>query len=117
MTRQQMLDACMDLMAEIQRADDLHGDWSDYDAGHICKAVCDEHDEYMLAYIANDLSGEHGQRKELLQVACTAIKGYVRLGNVNDQVSHLLPADAAGGQPKDFFAGRCGYCLQPVQAG
>lgn len=86
MTRQEMLDACMDLMSEIQRSIDKHGPWSEYDSGHVCKAICDEHDEYMMAYIANDFDGEHGQERELLQVACTAIKGRHRLQQIRAQL-------------------------------
>lgn len=57
-----------------------HGDWRNYSQFDIHKAVCDEFQEYSDAVIAGDIHGPHGQRRELLQVAVTALKGWLVLG-------------------------------------
>lgn len=79
MTRQEQIDQMVDLLDEIQRGLEIHGPWSNYDTGQCCKAVCDEYQEYMRAYIANDFDGPHGQENELLQLAAVAIKKRHRL--------------------------------------
>lgn len=73
--------AMFDLMEEMDRAELKHGDWSSYSPFDIQIAVTSEFHEYGLAVLGDDLHGRHGQRAELLQLACVAIKGYIRLGN------------------------------------
>ena len=111
----------MALMAELDRSIDKHGDWSGYDDGDICKAVCDEHQEYLTAYIANDITSQHGQAAELLQTAAVCIKGFFTLGGLNLERSNIymqmLREDPQSPRVKAVTeAERCCYCLQPVRA-
>lgn len=119
MTRSDILECMIRLIGEIERANAKHGDWAKYDQGDICKAVCDEHQEFLHAYISGDLHGQHGQAQELLQVAATAIKGYFRLGGLDVALNHLQDLQPQV-EPVRFEAdpleGRCCYCLQPVQS-
>lgn len=61
-----------------------HGLWDGYSAVEIHKAVTDECREYTEAVIAADINGLHGQRRELLQLANVALKGYMRLAHVGN---------------------------------
>ncbi len=119
MDLQTKLDAALRLLQEIDNSIAKHGNWDGYDPGDVCKAVCDEHQEYLEAYIACNILGEHGQAKELLQLACVALKGFITLGGLDNVEANHLPylraLDAAGGQPQGAAQERCCYCLQPVQ--
>jgi hypothetical protein len=55
-----------------------HGDWRDYDAEKIFDKVAGEFDEYREAFVAGDVTGEHGQEAELMHLAVTALKGIFR---------------------------------------
>ena len=117
MTRQEKIDCAARLLSEIDRSMVKHGDWADYDRGKICKAVSEEYQEFICAYIADDVTGQHGQALELLQLACVALKGFYRLGGLDVSYNHLQDLsffDAPQGIAADPFPGRCGYCLQPV---
>lgn len=72
-------EALQDLLIEFWHSVFKHGDWHDYDTANVREAVVNEFCEYTEAFIAGDIHGDHGQRKELLQVAVVAIKGYLRL--------------------------------------
>lgn len=70
----------VDLFDRILESVEKHGMWEEYDRADICKAVADEYEEYMRAYIANHADGsKHSQQDELLDLACVAIKGILRL--------------------------------------
>jgi len=69
-----------DLLVEMARSVQVDGDWSGYNQFNIHKAVWQEFDKYTSAVMSADVTGPHGQRRELLQLAVVALKGYVRLG-------------------------------------
>lgn len=82
-----MVDSCLnevfeDLAVEHHDSIQKHGLWDGYNEFQIHKAVFDEYDEYAAALIRGDIHGPHGQRRELLQLANVALKGYMRLGRV-----------------------------------
>ena len=78
-------EALRQVVEEISRSVDKHGDWQGYDEGQIYVAINDEFDEYLRAYDRADVNGPHGQRAELLQLATVAIKGYIRLGDTDNK--------------------------------
>ena len=57
------------LCAEYDRSIELHGDWVDIDDEEQISAILGEGEEVYSAYERNEVKGEHGQMKELVQLA------------------------------------------------
>jgi len=82
-----MVNSCLaeiykELAVEFYDSIQKHGSWDEYNEYQVHKAVFGEFDEYQNALIKGDIHGPHGQRRELLQLAVTAIKGAMRLESV-----------------------------------
>jgi hypothetical protein len=75
------------LTEEFARSVQCHGMWDEYSHVDIYRAVSGEFREYANAFMSSDVTGEHGQAAELLQVACVALKGHIllRQGGKNEQ--------------------------------
>lgn len=82
-----MVNSCLEqvfkeLATEHYDSIQKHGLWDKYSEFDIHKAVAGEFTEYSDAVISGDVHSRHGQRRELLQLANVALKGYMRLGRV-----------------------------------
>lgn len=76
--------AIRDLREEFARSVQCHGMWEQYGVEEAHKAVSGEYREYVLAYLQDDLHGDHGMLAELLQCACVFLKMYIVLGGCDD---------------------------------
>jgi hypothetical protein len=56
-----------------------HGDWPDYDHARVFETVAGEFDEYREAFLAENVTGRHGQINELYDLMVVAVKGIRRL--------------------------------------
>ena len=74
--------AIPDLIVENCRSLKKHGDWDGYSVEQIHKAIAGEFNEFTDAVVNEDVSGVHGMRAELLQLANVALKGWIRLGEM-----------------------------------
>jgi hypothetical protein len=65
-----------DVMIEVDQADKKHGDWSDKNSIFCAEKIADEANEVQSAAAIGDIDGEHGIKREAIQVATTAYKIY-----------------------------------------
>lgn len=92
-----------ELFAKIKRSIRGHrGDWCEYEVDQVFEAVAGEFDEYRGAYVLAALCGRHGQIEELFDVAVTAIKGIVRLREIDRVADRQACRQVVNDPPEDL---------------
>jgi hypothetical protein len=68
-----------EVFERIKISCEKHGNCPEYTNEDVFEMVAGEFDEYREAYVGEDLTGQHGQINELIDVAVVSIKGVRRL--------------------------------------
>lgn len=72
------------LKLENARSKEKHGPWADMPEEKQFDAICDEVIEWVFAYCANNVHGDHGEIAELIQVANVCIRRVMALTGERD---------------------------------
>lgn len=75
----EVLNACSDLMTEVNDANRKHGDWSGYTFDEMYRAEDCERMELAEAVLLGNITGPHGVIRETMQVAATLIKRVIQM--------------------------------------
>ncbi len=91
-----------ELQGRIKLSVGKHGGWEAYSSADVFEKIAGEFDEYREAFVSRQVLGRHGQISELYDVAVTAIKGIVRLTEMEAGGELEINDEAAGDVERDL---------------